>query len=64
LARLTLQNVLTAVSVPLSRLDGELVRYYNRLVSYSHQAYKRLVLFPTWVLLDLLSAGHGEQPWI
>jgi len=27
-------------------------------------ATERLVLFPTWLLLDLLGAGHVEHPWV
>jgi len=27
-------------------------------------ATERLVLFPTWLLLDLFGAGHVEHPWV
>jgi len=27
-------------------------------------ATERLVLFPTWLLLDLLGDGHVEHPWL
>jgi len=27
-------------------------------------ATERLVLFPTWLPLDLLGAGHVEHPWV
>jgi len=27
-------------------------------------ATERLVLLPTWLLLDLLRAGHVDHPWV
>jgi len=27
-------------------------------------ATERLVLFPTWLLIDLLGAGFVEHPWV
>jgi len=44
---------------PLSRWDGELVRhiYADQQFSSAVGATERLLLFPTRLLLDLLSAG-------
>jgi len=57
LARLTRQNVLTALAGQCA------VESYNVLISNYHLQWV-LLQFPTWLLLDLLGAGHVELPWV
>jgi len=47
--------------------NSQVSETYNLLISNSYlccRATERLVLFPTWLMLDLLGAGHVEHPWV